>query len=438
MACADTHPIERLNPEKIELVTATPSFVSPQPGDVTCAHRVAHHPFPSTLLDEDALKVVRRLTRFGHETYLVGGCVRDLLLGKVPKDFDVATSAQPGQVKKLFRNCRLIGRRFRLAHMLFRDGKVIEVATFRRSATNEDDISERHAAENLFGGPADDAVRRDFTINALFYDVDRREIHDFVGGLDDVAQRRMRTIGDPVRRFQEDPVRVIRAVKFAVMHDLHMDDETVAAARDLAHLLKSCPTARLVEELFKILRTGHAAACLRRLHEMGVLPLLMPHVRWSMSGDEESGPMRSHKRLLEALDAHVAGGNMPSEPLMIACVCLPTVEPLLNDQGDVSSHLDEALRDCLAPMCFTRRHVAGARMLLLAQRRLAKGHGSRRARRMLDRDYALDAAQLMGFGALTEEERGQADEWTAAALRRRSTKRAPAKRGAPRPRRPRP
>lgn len=422
-----------MDPNKIELVTESPAFVSPQPSDVTCAHRVAHYTFQSALLDPDALKVVRRLSRFGHETFLVGGCVRDLLLGKVPKDFDVATSAQPGQVKKLFRNCRLIGRRFRLAHLLFRDGKIIEVATFRRSATAEDDISERHAAENLFGGPADDAVRRDFTINALFYDVNNRQIHDFVGGLDDVAQRRLRTIGDPERRFREDPVRIIRAVKFAVMHNLHIDDETMSAARAQAELLQSCPTPRLVEELFKILRTGHAAACLSNLDEMGVLSQLLPRVRWST--DEEGGAP-SHKRLLEALDAFVIGGATPSEPLMIACLSMPCVEPLLDDAGDVSSMLDAALRDCLSPMCFTRRHVAGARMLLLAQRRLAKGHSSRRARRLLDRDYTHDAVQLMTFASRDEEERRVADEWRDALERRRSTKRRPARRSSPRRRAP--
>src|SRR5580658_758504 len=169
-------------------------------------------------IDADAAKVVRRLERSGFQAYLVGGCVRDLLLEGKPKDFDIATSARPEDVRAIFRNCRLIGRRFRLAHILF-GSKVIEVATFRRSPQTEapeddgaevlDDILIR--SDNVFGDAHEDAIRRDFTINALFYDLDRREVLDWCGGMNDIAGRTIHTIGDPVVRFREDPVRILRA-----------------------------------------------------------------------------------------------------------------------------------------------------------------------------------------------------------------------------------
>ncbi len=198
------------------------------------------------LIDPDAAKVVRRLERGGHQAYLVGGCVRDLLLGGRPKDFDVATSARPEDVRALFRNCRIIGRRFRLAHILFGGGKVIEVATFRRNPLTEspedepsevfDDLLIR--SDNVFGEAHEDALRRDFTVNALFYDLDRRQVLDWCGGMADIAARTIHTIGDPTTRFREDPIRILRAIKFAARLDLGIApdvyDAMVASRDDLA------------------------------------------------------------------------------------------------------------------------------------------------------------------------------------------------------------
>src|SRR5687767_11011094 len=189
-------------------------------------------------IDADAAKVVRRLERSGYQAYLVGGCVRDLLLGGRPKDFDVATSARPDDVRALFRNCRIIGRRFRLAHVLFGGGKVVEVATFRRNP-GEPDVDEDLLirSDNVFGEAHEDALRRDFTINALFYDLDRRQVLDWCGGMPDIERRTIRTIGEPVVRFREDPVRILRAVKFAARLDLGIDpvvyDAMVASRGEL-------------------------------------------------------------------------------------------------------------------------------------------------------------------------------------------------------------
>ncbi|HVY49637.1 MAG TPA: hypothetical protein VHB21_27275, partial [Minicystis sp.] len=189
------------------------------PADAPIRHDVA---LDEARIDPDVQKVLRRLVRHGYEAYLVGGCVRDLLLGRRPKDFDVATSARPEQVRELFRNSRIIGRRFRLVHVLFQGGKVIEVATFRKNPRDDegggDELLIR--SDNAFGEAPEDAVRRDFTINALFYDLDKRQILDWVGGLADVNRRIVHTIGDPETRFREDPVRILRALKFAGRLDL--------------------------------------------------------------------------------------------------------------------------------------------------------------------------------------------------------------------------
>ena len=195
---------------------------------------------PRAGLDPDAVKIVQRLTRYRHASYLVGGCVRDLLLGLKPKDFDIATSATPRQVKRLFRNSRVIGRRFRLAHVYFRDGKIIEVATFRSQEEGNDDSDGDDVMirdDNVFGTLAEDALRRDFTINQLYYDLEGAKVIDHAHGLADLERRLVRTIGEPELRFREDPIRILRAIKFAARLDLSIDLSGVTSDDDPQHLL---------------------------------------------------------------------------------------------------------------------------------------------------------------------------------------------------------
>src|SRR5438876_5139405 len=225
-------------------------------------------------IDSDALKVLYRLRQFDHVAYLVGGSVRDLLLGRKPKDFDIGTDAHPQQVKKLFRNCFVVGRRFRLCHVRF-GRKVVEVSTFRRQAAPEegDPLIRR---DNAFGTPEEDAFRRDFTVNALFYDIATFSVIDYVGGLEDLERRTIRTIGDPGVRFREDPVRMLRAVALAARLDFSIDPDTVEAIRFLrGEIVKSSP-ARVLEEFYKILRQGAARRTFEMLHEMGLLAYLLP------------------------------------------------------------------------------------------------------------------------------------------------------------------
>ena len=243
---------------------------------------------PLELIDHDALWVVRRLRAKGYEAYLTGGCVRDLLLGRQPKDFDVATAAHPEQVRKVFRNCRLIGRRFRLAHVYFPNGKVIETATFRANPLEtQEDLPDDLLVErdNVFGTVEEDARRRDLTINGLFYDPLAGKVLDFVDGRRDLEARLIRTIGDPDIRFQEDPVRILRAIKFATRLDFDFETQTLAAMRAHVADLARCAAPRLLEELHRLLTSGKAANAFRLCEEVGVLDVLVPELTQALNGE---------------------------------------------------------------------------------------------------------------------------------------------------------
>lgn len=288
-------------------------------------HQRGSAEIPEALLDPDAVKVVRRLRRAGHQAYLVGGCVRDLLLDIRPKDFDVATSAHPNQMKETFRNSRLIGRRFRLAHVFFRGGKIIEVSTFRANPLDElqdlpQDLLIRH--DNVFGTEVEDARRRDFTINGLFYDVDEGKVVDHVGGKADLAARLVRSIGNPDVRMREDPVRILRAIRFAAKCAFDVEPATLAAMKKHVEEIPRCAPPRVLEELMKLLRSGAARRCFELLREIGALRILLPPVAAYL---ERNGPEEAerHLRALDALDAHVRVGEIPSDAVLLATLLAP-------------------------------------------------------------------------------------------------------------------
>ncbi|HEX5060357.1 MAG TPA: polynucleotide adenylyltransferase PcnB [Kofleriaceae bacterium] len=236
-----------------------------------------------TAIDPDADRVVRKLTRAGYKAYLVGGCVRDLLVSRTPKDFDVATSATPNEIKATFRNSRIIGRRFRLAHVFF-GSKIIETSTFRANPRDEDDHDLLIRRDNVFGTETEDARRRDFTINGLFYDVEREEVIDHVGGLADLDARLIRTIGDPDIRFQEDPVRMLRAIKFAARLSFGFDPATWRALLRWRGEISKCAPPRLLEEMHRLLRGGAARRSFELLVETGVLAVLSPYLAGLLEG----------------------------------------------------------------------------------------------------------------------------------------------------------
>jgi len=265
-----------------------------------CLHR-AQHGIDANAVDDAALTVVQGLQDAGFDAFLVGGCVRDLLLGLSPKDFDVATNATPEDVKRVFRRARLIGRRFRIAHV--RVGReVIEVSTFRQRAVAEDvtharsrrdlkDLVTARSAEglilrdNAYGTIDEDAFRRDFSVNALYYDPVTETVLDYVGGLDDLRQRRLRLIGDAATRLREDPVRILRAVRFAAKLDFDIDPETRDAIPHVASSIDSVAPARLFDELCKLFLLGHAAAAWELLQELGLVSTLFPDLRRSQQLD---------------------------------------------------------------------------------------------------------------------------------------------------------
>ena len=360
----------------------------------------AEHAVSRKQVDPDALKVLYRLHQNNFAAYLVGGSVRDLLLGRRPKDFDIGTDAHPYQVKRLFKNCWIIGRRFRLAHVRF-GAKTIEVATFRRQLTAaelatpeepHEGIPLEHAGhaghhdrmlhrDNTFGTPEEDAFRRDFTVNALFYDIADFSIIDFTGGLRDLDARVIRSIGDPIERFQEDPVRMIRAVSMASRLDFTIDppiDAAIAAHR--GELARSAP-ARLMEEIYKLLRAGSAEKAFRMLAERRLLDPIAPELQ-KRAGE---GLWRS----LAALDAYRRRFDETPEALTNA-VLLGTLlvsvgydlrPPPVVFSEDGRAKKEPALSLGLLPLA--RRDVERLRHILSLQRRLMDLHLSPRARRAL-------------------------------------------------------
>jgi len=357
----------------------------------------AEHAISRKSIDPDALKVLYRLHQNNYAAYLVGGSVRDLLLGRRPKDFDIGTSAHPYQVKRLFRNCWIIGRRFRLAHVRF-GPKTIEVATFRRQLSAAElaapeepgegivvdelgDVDRMIHRDNTFGTPEEDAFRRDFTVNALFYDIADFSIIDFTGGLRDLEARVIRCIGDPTERFQEDPVRMIRAVSMASRLDFSIDppiDEAIAAhGGDLA---RSAP-ARLIEEIYKLLRAGAAEKAFRMLAERRMLEPIAPEMQ-KRAGD-------ALWTSLAALDRYRRRFEETPEALTNAVLLGTLLAPLGFDFRPPPVVLDADGRPKKEPalslglLQLARRDVERLRHILSLQRRLTDLNLSPRARRTL-------------------------------------------------------
>ncbi|HEX5473751.1 MAG TPA: polynucleotide adenylyltransferase PcnB [Vicinamibacterales bacterium] len=372
-------------------------------------------------IDSDALKVLYRLHEHGYVAYLVGGSVRDLLLGRRPKDFDIGTSAHPHQVKKLFRNCWIIGRRFRLAHVKY-GPKTIEVATFRRlvDATEppldvdveiestpepvvaEDaDVSERQAAaathaahvrahdrlihrDNTFGTPEEDAFRRDFTINALFYDIATFSIIDYVGGLEDLEKRVIRSIGDPDVRFLEDPVRMLRAVVLAARLDFDLDPPVLESIERYRHEIERSAPARLVEEYYKILRSGSAEKSLRMLQQTGLLRAITPEL------DEAPEALW---RSVAALDRYRRQFPAAPETLTNAILAGTLLAPLGligPRQRFNADALDRRIELGLLPVA--RRDIERLHQILALQPRLADTQAPPRAHRALLHRHVLGDA----------------------------------------------
>ncbi len=399
-------------------------------------------------IDLDAQKVIRHLVRNGYQAYLVGGCVRDLLLSRTPKDFDVATDATPAEIRDLFRNCRIIGRRFRLAHIVF-GRKIIETATFRANprpvlgepglaSDGKPDGDDEEGAEgqtgvapgpesdvylyrdNVFGTAEEDARRRDFTINGLFYDLESGRVIDYVGGLDDLGQRHLRTIGDPNLRFREDPVRMLRAVKFAARLGFDIEDETYRAMITHHAEIQKSPAPRVLEEIYRLLRGGAASESMVLLRETGLLALLLPEVA-DMLGQR---PMALDPYLM-LLDERVQVGDSPSNAALLAILCAPVLAVLFDDATaprDVLGRIDGMISPLCLRLRVARRDVERLRQTLVAQRRIAQARkrGGRLPAGLLARDYGNESLGLhalfyragrMAAGASAEQTAQEVQTW---------------------------
>lgn len=351
------------------------------------------HPISRQQIDEDCLKVLYRLHRNGFKSYLVGGSVRDLLLGRTPKDFDIGTDATPNQIKRLFRNCFLVGRRFRLAHIRFAGNKLIEVATFRREVSPEelpDDPGDHlHFVQNLFGTPCEDAYRRDFTINALFYNIADFSVVDHIGGLADLKQRLIRVIGDPLVRFVEDPVRMLRAIEFAARLDFNLCDNIIPAIEEHRELLATAAPARVREEIMALFRYGIAAPVLRHCRELGMLP----HLLAGYPGTDEGIAM------LAQVDARTRCGTAIDESFALAALYLRLfMDSCPPERSTAITTAVQSANDILTPHCRYFSIAAGiriqARDLLLGCFRLVRGRGQRGEQKFLRHPATATALEL--------------------------------------------
>ena len=376
----------------------------------------------------NALKVMYRLNGAGFESYLVGGCVRDILMGHEPKDFDVATNATPEQIKGLFRNCRLIGRRFRLAHIVF-GREVIEVATFRGHHSEEPEakevpknkaVSKRDAhgqlvRDNVFGSIEEDAERRDFTFNAMYYSVADFTVKDFANGLEAIEKREVRLIGDPEVRYREDPVRMLRAVRFATKLSMRISDDTAAPIKQLASLLNNIPAARLFEETLKLFLSGQGEKTFLMLREYGLIAPLFPQLAPFIE-DENSREMQFVRKVLQNTDERINNDQRVTPAFLYAALLWYPLEEraqIMQAESGLSAHdafnlaSTEVIAKQTQRIMIPTRFSTVIRDIWILQQRLPKRFG-RRAFQLLTHpkfragyDFLLVRGQVEG-GALLE------------------------------------
>ncbi len=376
-------------------------------------------------ISDNALKVLYRLNKSGYQAYLVGGGVRDLLLKKQPKDFDIATNATPDEVRQLFRNCRLVGRRFRLAHILFgRD--VIEVATFRghhqteqeqktpeQENTEKKDKSARQSddgmllRDNVYGFIDEDAERRDFTVNALYYSIDDFTVRDYTDGVKDLQAGIIRLIGDPETRYREDPVRMLRAARFAAKLDMRIEETTAAPIPALAHLLGDVPAARLFEESLKLLQSGYGWKTYRLLSDFNLFSPLFPILDRDLGESRNAKCTQIIEKVLKSTDARIAK-NLRINPAFLFSVMLwyplearaeeRVIERGLNYYDAFMAAANDILDEQIKTIAIPRRFTAMIREIWLLQLRLISRSGTRAYKLLEQQKFraAFDFLEIRG------------------------------------------
>ncbi len=368
-------------------------------------------------ISENALKVLYRLNKAGYEAYLVGGGVRDLLLGKKPKDFDVTTNATPDQVRKLFRNCRLVGRRFRLAHVMF-GPEIIEVATFR--GHHEDQPADRTTSQrgqngmllrdNIFGSIEEDAQRRDFTINSLYYSVADFTVRDYVEGMQDLEEGVIRLIGNPETRYREDPVRMLRAVRFAAKLHMRISPETAEPIARLATLINDVPPARLFEESLKLLQAGNGLDTYQLLREYSLFQPLFPTITRYFTEKGDSSMERIINLVLKNTDTRIQNDMRVNPAFLFAAMLwypqLETAQKIAQESGltyhdafalAMNDVLDEACRTLAIP----KRITTLVRDIWQLQLRMSRRQG-KRAWKLMEHPKFRAAYDLLALRAEVE------------------------------------
>ena len=339
----------------------------------------SEHSISRANISPNALKVLYRLKSAGYDAYLVGGGVRDMLLGREPKDFDVATNASPDDVKKIFRNCLLIGRRFRLAHVRF-DNEIIEVATFRAPGDGAGSGHEAHTEtgrilrDNVYGSIEEDAWRRDFTVNALYYNIQDFSVVDFVGGMSDLQSGVLRLIGAPEQRYREDPVRMLRAVRFAAKLGFRIDGESEAALVEMGHLLEEIPPARLFDEVLKLFQGGSAVQSFELLRHYNLFRYLFPQTEAALAEEAEGFPKTLVLRALANTDQRIAEDKPVTPAFLYAAL------------------LWEPLRQA-----WTVREAAGESELQAMQEAASEVVDAQSARTSLPKRFALPMREIWGM-----------------------------------------
>ena len=439
----------------------------------------SEHPLSRAQISPNALRVLYRLRERGHLAYLVGGGVRDLLLGREPKDFDIATDASPNEVKKVFRNCRLIGRRFRLAHIHFPD-EIIEVATFRSNLTDEPEVpvevkaeeqpkvEVRAAAEtrteagtagpdtaattqpgpasppdkprpprmlksedgmilrdNVFGTPEQDAIRRDFTVNALFYSVADFSVIDYVGGMADLKRGLIRIIGDPVVRFTEDPVRMVRAVRFAAMLGFEIEEQTLKALLELKDKVALASNARMYEEVQKLFLLGEGEKVFQLLRQTGIFGVLFPHINAWLDQEDENYPHIRVGKALEWVDDAVQAGKKAEPHILVSLMFGQYIEEKWERQrktgGAPLDALDRAVAEFLAEIVprvqLPKKVALAVRDILWNQGRFEKRQG-KAPLYFLRRPGFAEAFEYLRFTSEISGDRGELVAWWKDLVRR--------------------
>jgi poly(A) polymerase len=386
----------------------------------------ASHNVSRAEISNSALKVLYRLHNAGFQAFLVGGSVRDALLGLHPKDFDIATNAHPEEIKALFGNCRLIGRRFRLAHVRF-GREIIEVATFRAAATLENDPDVAHDLEgrilrdNVYGKIEEDVWRRDFTCNALYYNIADFSIWDYVGGAEDIRKKRLVLIGDADQRLREDPVRMLRAVRFAAKLGFDIDASVANAIFDRRSLLRNVPPARLFDEFLKLFQAGHAARTFTLLREHRLFEELFPETQEELDRDETF--LRFVTAALESTDRRVAEGQSITPMFLLGVFLWAPVQRQagrLQKREDVSDTLalGIAAQDIVAlqqsRVSMPRRFTGPMREMLALQPRFAATKGRRGLKFLEHRRFRAAYDLMMLRAEVGEVDRRTAEFWTEA------------------------